>query len=113
MSKRLPKLYLEDIVNSIDNIEKYIEKLLLEDLEKDQKTFDAVVRNIEIIGEAAKNLPEEYKEKNSEIPWNEIVAMRNKVIHEYFGVSMSVLWQTIKVDLPKLKKQIEKLLKLQ
>ena len=73
----------------------------------DEMAFDAVVRNIEIIGEAAKNVPEEMKQLHKEIPWEKIAGMRNKMIHEYFGVDIEILWQTIKEDLPKLKQQVE------
>ena len=73
-------------------------------------TIDAVVRNLMIIGEAAKNIPEEIKSKNPKIAWSEAVGMRNKVTHEYFGVDEDILWKTIKEDLPVFKKQILKLL---
>ena len=73
-------------------------------------TIDAVVRNLTIIGGAAKNIPEEIKSKNPEIAWSEAVGMRNKVTHEYFGVDEDILWKTIKEDLPVFKKQILKLL---
>lgn len=71
--------------------------------------IDVVVRNLEIIGEAARNIPEEYKEKHSNLPWLDMIGMRNKVIHEYFGVDMDTLWKTIHEDLPKLKEQIQNL----
>ena len=106
---RTPKLYLEDIIKSIENINKYVSGLDLESFGKDQKTVDAVVRNIEIVGEAAKNLSEEYQEQYPKIPWSQIMATRNKVVHEYFGVDLEILWETIKEDLPALKKQIQKI----
>lgn len=110
MSKRSPKLYLEDIVNSIDKIEEYVLNLNFEVFSNDQKTIDAVVRNMEIIGEAAKNIPEEYTEEHSDLPWSEMISMRNKVIHEYFGVDVDILWMTIKEDLHQLKEQLENLI---
>jgi uncharacterized protein with HEPN domain len=71
----------------------------------------AVIRQIEIIGEASKNLTADYKKKHSLIPWRDIVDMRNKLIHEYFGVDKQVVWNTITIDLPQLKNQIANLLK--
>ena len=110
MSKRGLKLYLEDIRDSIVKIESYIKDLNFDKFSKDVMIIDAVVRNLTIIGEAAKNIPEEIKSKNSEIAWGEVVGMRNKVTHEYFGVDEDILWKTIKEDLPIFKKQILELL---
>ena len=110
MSRREAELYLEDIKSSIEKIEEYIDGIDFENFSKDAKTIDAVVRNLEIIGEAANNLPEEIKSQNPEIPWKEAVGMRNKVAHEYFGVDDEILWKTITEDLPNFKEQISKLL---
>lgn len=109
MSKRESELYLQDILISIQRIEEYTKGLSSKDFEADWKTVDAVVRNLEIIGEAAKNMPEEIIEKYPEIPWNSMVSMRNKVIHEYFGVDVEILWKTIYEDLPLLKEEIGKI----
>ena len=102
-------LYLEDIVSAINKIEKYTKRLSFNRLKKDEKTIDAVIRNLEIIGEAAKHLPKQIKEKYFNIPWKEIVGMRNKVIHEYFGVDVDILWGTINEDIPDLKRKIREL----
>ncbi len=102
-------LYIDDIKKSIAKIEKYTKDLSINGFKKDSKVIDAVIRNLEIIGEAAKNIPQEAKTKNRLIPWQEIIAMRNKVIHEYFGVDLDILWETIKRDIPKLKKEFRKL----
>lgn len=109
MSKRLPKLYLEDILNSISNIEEYTQGLSFEDFSNDNKTIDAVVRNLEIIGEAARNIGHSFAEEHSELPWSEMISMRNKVIHEYIAVDLEILWKTINDDLPKLNEQIKQL----
>lgn len=109
MSKRLPKLYLEDILTAIDRINEYTNSLSKKNFIQDQKTIDAVVRNLEIIGEAAKNMPEEFKKAHNTLPWSEMISMRNKVIHEYFGVDEEILWQTIQEDLPQLKELIRDL----
>ena len=76
---------------------------------KDDKTIDAVVRNLEIIGEATRQLPENFKDKHINMPWGRIISMRNKVIHEYSGVDVEILWQTIHEDLPALNGLIKKL----
>ncbi len=110
MSRRNAKLYIDDIIASIDRIEEYIKGIGFEEFVRDQKTIDAVVRNLLVIGEAAKNMPDETRRKHPDLPWFEIIGMRNKVIHEYFGVKEDVLWKTIKDDLPEFKNQIKSLL---
>lgn len=109
MSKRNVILYLQDIKDSIQKIEAYTKELSLDNFINDEKTIDAVVRNIEIIGEAANNLPLELKNKYSDVPWAEIIGARNKMIHEYFGVDIEILWKTVQNDIPKLKKEIKKI----
>lgn len=111
MSKREYQLYIQDIFDSIEKIETYITGVSFEKFEKDDKTIDAVVRNIEIIGEAARNIPKELADKAPEIPWRRMSDTRNRVLHEYFGVNLEILWQTITEDLPPLKEQIKHLLK--
>ena len=86
MSKRGIKLYLEDIKDSIRKIEKYTLGVGLDKFSRDEKLIDAVVRNLSIIGEAVINIPKEIKGKNPDVAWKEIKGMRNKVIHEYFGI---------------------------
>lgn len=107
MSKRTAVLYFQDILTSLENIAEYTKGLDLESFKSDKKTVDAVVRNLEIIGEAAKNIPKRLRNQYSKIPWEKMVGMRNKVIHEYFGVDVEILWQTLQEDLPELKKQIK------
>lgn len=109
MSKRKAILYFQDILTSLENIEEYTKGLDLESFKSDKKTIDAVVRNLEIIGEAAKNIPKRLKNQYPKVPWEKMVGMRNKVIHEYFGVDVEILWQTLQEDLPGLKKQIKDL----
>lgn len=111
MSEKSPKVYLEDILTSISRIEEFIEGLSFENFSKDQKTIDAVIRNLEIIGEAARNVPEGFAGQHSNLPWREMVSVRNKIIHQYFGVDINILWQTIKEDLRGLKNQTQNLLK--
>jgi len=110
MSEKSPKVHLEDILTSVSRIEEYTNDLSFENFNKDQKTIDAVIRNLEIVGEAARNIPEEFSERHGNLPWRETMNMRNKVIHEDFGVDIGILWQTIKEDLSNLKIQIKNLL---
>lgn len=109
MSDRPIKIYLRDIKEAIKKIESYTKGMTFDEFKDDVKTIDAVIRNIEIIGEAAKHIPTEVRLKHIEIPWKEIIGTRSKVIHEYFGVDETILWKTVTDDLPQLKKQIEKI----
>lgn len=111
MSKRTPELLLADILESIEKIAAYTAGMAtLEQFAADSKTVDAVLRNIEIIGEAAGRLPEEFTEKHPHIPWNQIRGMRNRLIHAYFGISLPLIWTTIQTAIPELRKNIVPLL---
>ncbi len=104
-------LYLRHILEAINNIEEFVKDVVdLSNFIKDKKTKDAVLRNLEVIGEAAKNLDEEFINNNTSVEWNKIIGMRNFIIHEYFGVDLGIVWETIKKDLPLFKVEIEKLL---
>lgn len=105
-----PKIFLKHILESVKEIEANIGKISEEEFSRDTKTQDAVVRRIEIIGEAVKNLSLAFKKKYPEVEWREIAGMRDKLIHHYFGIEMSIVWETSKKDLPKLKKQISRIL---
>lgn len=109
--KKDPKIFLKHIVESIEEIEKYTKGVSKEEFFKDSKSQDAVIRRIEIIGEAVKNLPSGFKNKHPEISWPEIAGMRDVLIHEYFGVDLDIVWETIKKDLPDLKEKILEILK--
>lgn len=106
MSKRPNDLLLNDICQAIDRIEQYIENLSFDAFSNDRKSVDAVVRNLEIIGEVANRLPDEFKEKYSEIEWHKVVGLRHRIVHEYFGIDLEIIWQILRKDLPGLKKKI-------
>ncbi|KKU13167.1 MAG: hypothetical protein UX17_C0025G0004 [Parcubacteria group bacterium GW2011_GWC2_45_7] len=108
--KRNPKLFIADIFESIELIEKHINGLTYNEFLKDITAQDAVIRRFEIIGEATKNVPDYIKQEHMQIPWKQMAGMRDMLTHEYFGIVTKRIWDTIKKDLPKLKKQIEKIL---
>ncbi len=103
--------YLEDIILSSKKIIKYVEGYTFEQFKEDEKTIDAVTRNFEIIGIAAKNVPEQIKAKNPDIDWRKVTNFRNVLAHEYFGVNTKVLWDTMKNRVPELADKIESILK--
>ena len=107
MSKREWKLFVEDILESIELIESYVHTMELSDFTKDRKTIDAVVRNFEIIGEASKFIPDDIKTRYPEIDWKGIIGLRNRIAHEYFGISVSIVWDIIKKELSRLKNQMK------
>lgn len=110
MSKREDIDYICDIKESIKRINSYIQKINYEEYLQDIKTQDAIVRNIEIIGEAVKNISNDFKEKYTQIPWKELAGVRDRLIHHYFGVNYDVVWSIAKDDLPVLMAEIEKIL---
>ena len=111
MKSRDHRDYLQDILDAINDIEDFTKNLTYMQFIKDRKTLNAVVRSIEVIGEASKQLPDALKAKYDKLPWKEITGMRNKLIHAYFGMDTETIWQTIKENIPLLKLTIQKMLK--
>ena len=103
-------VFLKHILESISNIEEFTKGISKEDFMNSTKTQDAVVRRIEIMGEATKNLPKDFREKYKEVPWSEIARTRDKLIHGYFGVDYNITWKVIEEKLPDIKKKIKVIL---
>lgn len=111
MKSRDYRDYLQDILDAVNDIESFVDGMTYEEFIKDRKTLNAVVRSIEIIGEASKNIPETLKANCKELPWKQMAGMRDKLIHAYFGVDVETLWKAVKENIPPLKKSIQKMLK--
>lgn len=110
MSKRNNLLLLSDIIEAINNIEEYLRDLNAGEFYNDRKTKDAVVRNLEIIGEASKQTTEEFKVQYPDIEWRETADLRNKIIHDYSGLDYVLLWEIIHLNLPSFKQKILQLI---
>jgi uncharacterized protein with HEPN domain len=112
MSKeRLLQDYLNDIIESIADIKEFTKEMTIEDFVKDRKTTKAVVRCLEIIGEAANKIPQHIRNRYAGMPWEEISGMRNKIAHEYFGIDLNIVWQTIEEDIEPLASTVSQMLK--
>lgn len=109
MSKRGDSELLCDIKEASRRISVYTDKLSLDEFKKNRKTQDAVIRNLEIIGEATKNLSIALKRKHHNIPWKEMAGLRDRLIHQYFGVNFDIVWKIIRQELPELASRIDKI----
>ncbi len=108
MSKREWKILFKDIIESIDKIKEYTNGFSFEDFAVSSQVIDAVVRNIEIIGEASKGIPLEIQNKFKDIPWQKIKGIRNRIVHEYFSVDISIIWFIVQNELEPLKIVLQK-----
>lgn len=103
------RVYLEDILEAIQKIQRYTSNLTLDQLRVDVKTLDAVIRNLEIIGEAIKKIPDEVREKHPEIEWKKMAGLRDILIHEYFGIDVEIIWDIVQNKLFDLRSQLDRI----
>lgn len=109
--KREYKLFIQDILDAINDVDKFIEGMDLKDFCRDEKTRSAVVWKIETIGEATKNLPQSIRTKYKDIPWKDMAKIRDKIAHFYFGIDYDIVWKVIKERLPAIKPAVERMLR--
>lgn len=103
-------LFLADIHESCSKIRRYVESMSAEEFQKDEKTFDAVVRNLEIIGEASKRLPAEVTSRIPDVDWRKVAGLRDVLAHAYFGIDEDVLWDVVSNKVPELARFVRQLL---
>lgn len=111
MSKRTDVEFLTDILEAIRRIQSYTAGMTFETFLRDMKTQDAVIRNLEIIGEAAKRLSDEVRQRYPAIPWRSMAGLRDRLIHNYFGISLDVVWEIVSIELGRVALQIEGILR--
>ncbi len=104
------RVYLEDILQAIEKIGRYTAGLSAETLTRDDKTLDAVVRNLEVIGEAVKHLPDEIRAAHPNVEWKRIAGLRDVLIHAYFGIDVDIVWDIIQNKLPVLGRQVRQII---
>jgi len=105
------KIFLEDILESIEKIEGYKQGISIPNLTENHLVLDAILYNLQVIGEAAKHIPEDIRNKYTEVEWRKIAGLRHIVAHEYFGISLEIVWDVIENKLPALSTAIKKILK--
>ncbi len=110
MSKRKPDVYLQDILESIEHIQRFLHGVSEDEFYNNVEKHDAVLRRLEIIGEAVKHLPEKIREDHSDILWRQIAGMRDVIIHEYFGFTLNMVWIVATDDILDLKAKVEEII---
>ena len=111
MKNRVYLDYVQDIIDSIRDIESFVKGMKFEEFKKDRKTVNAVVRSIEVIGEASKKIPATIAAKYPGVPWKKMAGMRDKLIHEYFGIDLEILWTVAKRDIKGIRPEIRRMLR--
>ena len=109
MSSRSPQCLLEDMQEALGRIRRYVEGLDANSFISDEKTSDAVVRNLEVIGEAANRLPDEFCARHDEIEWRKIIGLRHRIVHDYFGVDLALVWEIVRTNVPVLAEQLSQI----
>ena len=108
--KKDDTVYLRHILDAIEKIEGYLKSVSAEQFLQDRLLQDGVVRRLEIIGEASRNLSDELRQKHPEVPWGQIIGLRNRITHAYFNVDLHIVWEIVQNDLSPLKQQVERIL---
>ena len=107
MSERDPALLVGDIRDALARIGRYVAGLDLDAFLADEKTADAVIRNLEIIGEASRRMPEDCRKLHPAVPWPQMAGLRNRIVHDYAGVDLAIVWEIVTRSLPELRKQLD------
>lgn len=106
MSRRSVDLLIEDLWEAVEKIERYTSGFDHDRFVQDEKTIDSVVRNFEIIGEAANKLPPGFRENHPDVQWKKVIGLRHRIVHDYFDIDVEIIWQILKKDIPVLKKNL-------
>jgi uncharacterized protein with HEPN domain len=104
------RVSLQDMLEAIDNVTQFVGAMTKEAFQADKKTLHAVVRNLEVIGEAVKSVPQEMRDRDPQIPWQRIAGLRDILIHQYFGIDIDIVWDIVENKLPELRKRLQALL---
>jgi uncharacterized protein with HEPN domain len=109
MPKRDAELLVEDMLDALRKIDLYTAGMDHSSFLQDEKTVDAVVRNLEVLGEAARQIPDAFAARHPDVPWRKVTGLRNRIVHDYFGLDLEIIWQIVRNDLPPLKATLEKI----
>ena len=110
MPKRDAELLIEDMFEAINKIERYTAGFDQEAFLQDEKTIDAVARNLEVLGEATRQMPDDFMDQHPDIPWRQMAGLRNRIVHDYFGLDLEIIWDVVSNGIPELKTSVASLL---